>query len=858
MILLQFRDRILGFFDNLRTDAYFRGVKISDISISRMNSWSNRNFSLTDLTTISKVQAKAFDYDRLKRVMNNDDQWNKVADKLSKIQILELKYDESHFKAFSASKVYKLFLNGQISERFAYDHIASINKDNPERRDKIISTGIVFGYIPNDASSLDYYNVLKTQPLERALPIIRGITAEQITPAIANTIISKLNINTLYSLWNLQSSVVDKIWECSTYKITDAQREEVKSHIKQSINNSNLNFLYYLPLNEGFFDTEIMSNLSDFFKINFNQNRIVSTLSTSKIMYLWDYIPKEILPFVTQAQFVKLAVNNAHQLCDRLGPAYYSFLKACSPEAFLSIWKNCPQLHKSIIDNVEIDPELVINDISPKNLYLLGIKYPYLLKKYPDKFNDDYVLEIIDTYRGRLNEIKLSSDQVIYYLENSKNEDTKERLFISFFTKYKSELINFDVALKYLKFVPEDGLKEVADMAGIRERLANNFNGENSAHIYLGTIFNFSPKDFPSTKWHLYCDKMSNNQFEVWINTNPLMTFDNCIDAFTRLQHIERKQLILRGRKIWDLAHDKLIDRADANTRLFFPYVFPLKNWTAEIFKNFTNSFFYNLTFSFEYKLDEADVILNASKMYRDNAISFLLQLSYKVKNSKRLRTCLIEWNKWVLEDFEKQLNSPNTNLMTLTININTLARDNFINPETYKQIQLLIETKNAEKIKAILENPEYISLKKQLSDDSKTINTSSDNVTITEALSAFAQKYAKLKEIIKDLKVVDVELEDLKKEVKLKKIEMDSEEDIFGYFASLHTLNNQKGLTKEVIERNRAILNRAYAADISEIGEIEKVKVLDLGSVIVRDEIGTVDLENSLKRIALAFPGKK
>lgn len=861
MIFLQLKDRVLGYFDNFRTDAYFRGVKISDITVSRMNSWSNRNFCIANLETITKAQTKALNYTRLKRVMNNESQWKHVAAKLSKGQILELKYDESKMASFSVNKIYKLFSTGQISERFAYDHLLTVLKDNPQRRSEIITKGFEFGFFSKEISSLDYLNLIMNQPLERILPYLSTMKMEHISPEIANLFISKLNLHTLSRLYLIDNTMIEKIWELSTTKLTDPQKEDIRSFIKSSLSYGDFNFLNYLPLNEGFFDTEVIETL----RRNLHQNKpqaiqILSTLTTSKINYLWDYLAKEIAPHITHPQFVKLGENNAFGLCDLLGPKYYLFLNECSPQEFQSIWNHCPQLHSAIIKNCVFVPDLVLNNIDPKNLYLLAFKHPDLFQKYPEKFLDDYLFKLIDTYKGRLSELNLTCAQVLHYLKSSSNQATKESIFYSFYDKYKSDLINFDEKLTYINNIPEVGLDGLIAIDGIRERLANNWDGENQAHIYLGSLFNFSPKDYPSSKWFLYCDKMSNKQFDVWIKTGPKMTHDHFIHAFSRLQHLERKTtFMLRGRDLWDLEPDMLVKHTDANTKMFFPYVFPLKNWTPEIYQDFKHSLFYNIYFSIKHKLDKSETILEASKFYKEGIIALLTRLSKTdLQKTKRFVTCLTEWNKRAIDDFKKQLQSPETNLKSLILEIDNLVHSNFITQESRQQMQLILDAKNAEQIKRILENPDYVSLKEELAADVKIIEETDDSRKIILALDSFAIKYTKLKEIIKDIKIVDMDLESMKKIINEKQVEMDSEEGIFEFFAPLHTENVKKGITPEVIEKNRAILQRAYERGYTEIGEVEKKQVSDgllSGSAIVRDEIGKVDLAYSLKRIGLAFP---
>lgn len=811
---------------------------------------------------MSKAQAKMLSTDRVKQTMRNDTQWKDLAGKLSKNQIVQLDYDDLSSSYFSLNKVYKLFINRTISEKYIFDRLANLIKDS-EKRTTLLKTGLDYNFVVNSPEG--YLEILKKKPLYQSLNLIKYITFDQVTPEIANEIISKLTESDMYYLRNFSQEVVDKIWSTATYRLTDEQHKEIERHVFNCLDKNDTACLQYINSSSLIF-TPIVQKIKAALS-NKNIDFRFANLSPARAFVLFKSIPDEMAPFITEEQFVYLVMNNALHVRTHLKNRYYEFLTR-NPNEFVKVWNQYPNLHNEIIKNMKVDPKLVIHNISTWNLFWLAKSNPELHQEHKDRLSGSALADFVHNYPGRLIELNLTAHQIIEFLKIGNLR--QHEMFLNYIENYEKELIEFDQQLKFINLLPVEYLDRIANYPGVRERLADNWDGENMAHAYLGTLFLFNPKDFQSSKWYLYCHIMQNNHFNAWINSKPKLTVDQVISAYSKLQHMNRKVFIQRARKIWDCEHEQLIKSKDVNLdAIFFSYVFPLKNWTQEIFNHKQSKFISNLSHSLMYELDSKEDIIKATSFRKDDAICFLIDVIINIPKYKMIDACLPEWNKWVVADYQKRIEDPATDHVTLNKRIEYLRCTDPRFSEVKAELEAIKNKHEKEKINKIIESADYKALLKLLNDDIAAIEIANSPISKEQALDKFTLHYNELKKITGEINVKDPELDKIRMSVKEKRIEQHKEEEFWGFFARLYTLNINQGIDAIAKQRNTAILKRASDAGISEIGDLEykddkidpKLVTIEVENrsvqvpVIARNEVGQVDYIETLRRIAIMFP---
>ncbi|MFN4174879.1 MAG: hypothetical protein ACK4HV_07250, partial [Parachlamydiaceae bacterium] len=460
----------MGYFDNLKSDSYFRGVKISDISVTRMKRWSDRNFSLASLDSITKIQVKALSYSRLKQTMNDSEKWKQVANKLSKSQLLQGFYDSHSFQLYSVNKVKRLFIEGKFRDKNVYGQLLSAFKDMPSEAAKIRQVGSEYGYLSDEMTPQEFFSLIKDLPHGKLFQLLANAKPQHISTETATSILSKMEWRTLNYLWTINPLVMRKVFDCGSSELDKERLSEIRLLIKNAIDSHGLTVIQYIPLNDRFIDQGLIEaikrRIHDYdYSSRCSVFRLaLDPLGSSELNFLWNHFPYKMAEYITPSIFLHLAKSNAPDLISYLGDRYYAFLNASSPEDFLAIWNNCPHLHADIIKNCHFNPDLVLHNIDPKNLYLLAGRYPELLRKYPENFFDEHLFDFIDTYKGALHELPLTCDQILHYLKNSPNQAGKENLFHCFYNKYKSKLIEFDSSLIYVKRLYEHSLNELIEI----------------------------------------------------------------------------------------------------------------------------------------------------------------------------------------------------------------------------------------------------------------------------------------------------------------------------------------------------------------------------------------------------------
>lgn len=419
-------DRCKGYFDNLRSDAYFLDLDASSLlnySASRIQGWTDRHFLLVNTANFSKDHVQDFG-ERIK--LWSDDRIKPHLSNLSKRQISLLKDKPEFVPYFKPSKVYKLV----ISRKVVNDHFVSFAwnnfKTDTEKRDSLfplVSPNIISNF--SELSTFEYIQLLK-----RDLTIIKHLKPEMVTPELGDfmaDLINLTNISILHTI--MDDSARNKLYEagkmsCQSELCKDFLREDVFSERFDCIHKHRHTTLMNV----------LVSILEDYL-VYYPFKKFNFPLSDIIFAHVWEKGSKKIKHaikmMIDQRLFDYLSKSYSSSLFEILGDdRFFEFIKG-NPGALKSIFESDNFLKKQFLqkyDLKEMLDKIDVPAIEDEDLKILVARDPLLLCKNHLKEVKRIPQAVVQAFIDRNISLEQLPKEVSITKDDLKNKDKIQQL----------------------------------------------------------------------------------------------------------------------------------------------------------------------------------------------------------------------------------------------------------------------------------------------------------------------------------------------------------------------------------------------------------------------------------------------